>query len=428
MKETKPDLDYLTASIERVTFHNQDNGFCVLRANVKGHRDLITIIGNAATVHAGEQIECYGTWINDKNFGLQFKAQELKTITPTTMDGIEKYLSSGMVKGVGAYFAKKLIDSFGKDVLHVIESDPERLINVDGIGEKRKELIVSSWHEQKSIRNIMIFFQTNGVGTARSVRIYKIYGDQAIPLIQENPYRLATDIRGIGFKTADELAQKLGISSDSILRAKAGVLHVIHELCSNGHCAVLLNELISTSTELLQIPQNIIETAIAEEIITANIMQEQIQDQTCIYPRYLYNAEVQSAQHLKRLNSHGLPWGEINLKVAIDWVEKNTMVTLSQSQQQAIYTVLASKISIITGGPGVGKTTLVNSILKIILSKKLAIALCAPTGRAAKRLTETTNITAKTIHRLLEIEPKSFVFKHNQNNPLPIDVIIIDES
>lgn len=421
-------LEFLAGSVERVTFHSEQSGFCVLRAKVKGHRELVTVTGSAASIAAGEFIECQGNWINDKKHGLQFKTTHLKIVPPSTLEGIEKYLGSGMIKGIGPHFAKKLIRAFGDAVFDVIENSPARLTELEGIGEKRQRQVVVAWAEQKAIRNIMVFLQSHGVGTARAVRIYKTYGDDAIAKVTENPYRLALDIWGIGFKTADNLAEQLGIAKDALIRAQAGVRHVLQELCDKGHCAALHTELVSASIALLDIPTMIIEDAITHEVNAKNLFCDTIADQNCIYPAALYQAEKNSAEHIQRINHGEPPWGNIDSEKAIPWVEEKTGLKLSASQQSAIHTVLKNKISIITGGPGVGKTTLVNSLLKIIRAKRMAIALCAPTGRAAKRMTETTGLTAKTIHRLLDFSPEIYAFKHNQENPLPIDVLVIDES
>ncbi len=421
-------LESVQGSVERVTFHSEESGFCVLRLKVKGNRDLVTVIGNAASISAGEYVECLGTWFNDKKHGLQFKTQQLKTIQPTTLEGIEKYLGSGMVKGIGPHFAKKLVNAFGENVFEVIEQEPNRLLKLPGIGVKRKARVISAWAEQKAIRHIMVFLQSYGVGTARAVRIYKTYGDNAIDRVQENPYRLATDIRGIGFKTADTLAEKLGIAKDSSMRAQAGVCHVLQELCDHGHCAVEQQQLITASHQLLDIPVTIIETAIEQELEQRSLVKDDIHEQTCIFPVSLFMAETKAAGYLKRLITGPLPWGDIDASKAIPWVEQKTNLQLAASQRQAIATVLKSKVAIITGGPGVGKTTLVNSLLKIFCEKKLQVGLCAPTGRAAKRLTETTGLVAKTIHRLLDFDPKTFGFKHNQENPLSINLLIVDEA
>jgi exodeoxyribonuclease V alpha subunit len=421
-------MEQLQGAVERVTFHSEATGFCVLRTKVKGHRDVVTVIGSAPSITAGEYIECRGIWTNDKTHGLQFKADYLKAIQPTTLEGIEKYLGSGMVKGIGPHFAKKLVHAFGESVFDVIEQTPERLLTLAGIGQKRKDRVLSAWSEQKAIRNIMVFLHGHGVGTARAVRIYKTYGDKAVQIVEENPYRLARDIHGIGFKTADNLAEKLGIEKDSLMRAQAGVSHVLQSLCDNGHCAAERTQLIKASVELLEIAESVIEHALEAEIKEEVLVEDSIREMPCIYPVSLYIAETRSAEQLKRLNQGTPPWGVIDADKVIPWVEQQTALALSDSQREAIEVVLKSKIAIMTGGPGVGKTTIVKSLLGIIEAKALRIGLCAPTGRAAKRLTETTRMTAKTIHRLLDFDMKTYGFKHNQNNLLPLDVLIIDEA
>lgn len=376
----------LKGSIERVTFHSESSGFCVLRINVKGYREVVTVIGSAASVTAGEYVECLGFWINDRQHGQQFKTTVLKVIAPTTLGGIEKYLGSGMVKGIGPHFAKKLVTAFGADVFDVIEQAPERLLELTGIGKKRQQRVTGAWSEQKAIREIMVFLQSHGVGTSRSVRIYKTYGEQAIEKVRENPYRLALDIHGIGFKTADTLAQKLGIAPDSLIRAQAGVRHVLQEWSSEGHCAAIRETLCDMAVKLLEIPAAIIDEAITAELVEGNLIAETINQAEAIFLTPLYRAEVGCATHLLRLNQGEPLWGAIDAHKAIPWVEGQTGLTLSASQRTAIELVLKHKVAVITGGPGVGKTTLVNSILKIFSAKRLNIGLCAPTGRAAKRL------------------------------------------
>jgi exodeoxyribonuclease V alpha subunit len=418
----------LQGSIERVTFHSESSGFCVLRVNVKGYRDFVTVIGSAASVTAGEYVECLGVWVNDRQHGQQFKATVLKIVAPVTLDGIEKYLGSGMVKGIGPHFAKKLVKAFGELVFDVIEQTPERLLELPGIGKKRQQRVTSAWNEQKAIRAIMVFLQSHGVGTSRSVRIYKTYGEEAIDKVRENPYRLALDIHGIGFKTADTLAQKLGIAPDSLIRAQAGVRHVLQEWSGEGHCAAIRQTLCEMAVKLLEIPAAIIDEAIAAELVEGNLTAEINGEQEAIFLTPLYRAEVGCATHLLRLNQGEPPWGFIDAEKAIPWVEGQTGLTLSSSQRTAVELVLTHKVAVITGGPGVGKTTLVNSILKILKAKHLNIGLCAPTGRAAKRLFESTGLEAKTVHRLLEFDPAIFAFKRNEELQLEIDCLVIDES
>ena len=418
----------IQGSIERVTFHSESSGFCVLRIKVKSYKELITVIGSAPSVNAGEYVECLGFWTNDRQHGQQFKATVLKIVAPTTLDGIEKYLGSGMVKGIGPHFAKKLVKAFGELVFDVIEQSPERLLELPGIGKKRQQRVTNAWSEQKIIREIMVFLQSHGVGTSRSVRIYKTYGEEAIKKVRENPYRLALDIHGIGFKTADTLAQKLGIAPDSLIRAQAGVRHVLQEWSSEGHCAADRQTLCAMAVKLLAIPVAIIDAAITAELVEGNLIAEIINQDEVIFLTPLYRAEICCATHLLRLNQGEPPWGSIDAQKAIPWVEGQTRLMLSTSQCAAIELVLQHKVAVITGGPGVGKTTLVNSILKILSAKHINISLCAPTGRAAKRLSESTGLEAKTVHRLLEFDPAVFAFKRNDELPLELDCLVIDEA
>jgi exodeoxyribonuclease V alpha subunit len=419
--------EQLAGSVERVTFHSEETGFCVLRVKVRGHRDLETVVGTAPSITPGEYVECEGWWVTDRTHGLQFKTVHLRVVPPTTLEGIEKYLGSGMVKGIGPHFAKKLVHAFGEQVFEVIEQTPERMTELDGIGPKRKKRVVDAWAEQKVIRSIMVFLHSHGVGTARAVRIYKTYGDDAIAKVRENPYRLALDIHGIGFKTADALAQRLGIPKDAVIRAQAGVRHVLQEFADDGHCAVIQNELVDTATTMLEIPVSIVEHAIELELQEENLIAESIVGKPCLFLTPLYRAEVSVASSLMRLLDGEVPWGQIDPAVAIPWVEKKTGRVLSPSQRDAVAQVLTGKVNVITGGPGVGKTTIVMSILKALQAKRMRVLLCAPTGRAAKRLTESTGVEAKTIHRLLAFDPKSYGFTHGQTNPLAADLVVVDE-
>lgn len=421
-------VERLAGSVERVTFHSEESGFCVLRVKVRGQRDLVTVVGSAASVSPGEYVECLGSWHNDRTHGLQFKARQLQVVPPSTREGIEKYLGSGMVKGIGPHFAKVLVKAFGEDVFNVIENEPEKLTTLPGIGPKRMERVTSAWAEQKVIREIMVFLQSHGLGTARAVRIFKTYGDEAIIKVTENPYRLALDIHGIGFKTADTLAQKLGIAPDSLIRAQAGVRHVLQELSGEGHCACERGRLIDLASQLLEIPADVIEEGVARELEEERLVAEEIDGQPCLFLTPLYRAEVGVADNLRRLQDRAPSWGNIDADKAIPWVEEKTRLSLSDSQKQAVRLALASKVVIITGGPGVGKTTLVNSLLRIIRAKGTDVLLCAPTGRAAKRLSESTGLEAKTIHRTLEFDPASFGFKRNRENPLDADLVVVDEA
>jgi exodeoxyribonuclease V alpha subunit len=421
-------IEVLAGLVERVTFHNAENGFCVLRVKARGHRDLVTTIGHAAMISAGEWITASGTWLNDRNHGLQFKAHFLKTSAPSTVDGIEKYLGSGMIRGIGPVYAKRLVKMFGKDVFDIIEATPARLREVDGIGPKRADKITSGWADQKVIREIMVFLHEHGVGTARAVRIFKTYGTDAVQVMSENPYRLAKDIRGIGFRTADLIAEKLGIEKTAMIRVRAGISFALTEAMGNGHCGLPRAELIGLAEKLLEVPSALIESALQEELVEETVTADRVADEDCVFLTGLYLAERGIAEQLKRVRSGPLPWPEVDADKALPWIEKKTDLTLAASQAEAIRLALKSKIMVITGGPGVGKTTIVNSILRILAAKHVKLLLCAPTGRAAKRMFEATGMEAKTIHRLLEFDPKAFGFKRNDDNPLDCDLLVVDES
>ena len=421
-------VERLSGPVERVTFHSEESGFCVLRVKVKGQRELITVIGATASITPGEYVECIGIWHNDRTHGLQFKANQLKVVPPSTLEGIEKYLGSGMVKGIGPHFAKILVKAFREEVFTVIETEPGKLLALPGIGKKRMERVTSAWAEQKVIREIMVFLQSHGIGTGRAVRIYKTYKEESIIKVTENPYRLALDIHGIGFKTADTLAMKLGIAPDSLIRAQAGVRHVLQEIAAEGHCAAPWDTLVEAAVKLLEITAPIIEEAVHAEVAEENLVQEDIGGKLCLFLTPLHRAETGTATGMLRLLRGKPTWGTIVAEKAIPWVEGKTGLTLSDSQRDALTLSLSSKVVVITGGPGVGKTTLVNSILHVIRAKNVEVLLCAPTGRAAKRLTESTGIEAKTIHRLLEFDPKSNGFKRGRENPLVADLVVIDES
>src|SRR6204780_4490692 len=421
-------LEVLAGLVERVTFHNAENGFCVLRAKARGHRDLVTVIGHAATIGAGEWITASGEWVNDRTHGQQFKARFLRTSTPTSIDGIERYLSSGMIRGIGPVYAKKLVRVFGEKVFDVIETQPERLREVDGIGPVRAKGIVTAWAEQKVVREIMVFLHSHGVGTARAVRIFKTYGADAIQVMTENPYRLARDIRGIGFKTADAIAMKLGIEKTPIVRVRAGISYALTDAMDDGHCGLPTDQLIPLAVELLEAPEEMILTALELERSEGAAIADKVGETACTFLAGLYRAEQAIAERLIRIASGRLPWPWIDEEKAVPWIEKRSGLQLADSQRAAIRLALMAKALVITGGPGVGKTTIVNSILKILAAKGVRLLLCAPTGRAAKRMTEATGVEAKTIHRLLGVDPKAGGFKRNADNPLDCDLLVVDEA
>jgi exodeoxyribonuclease V alpha subunit len=420
--------EVLAGLVERVTFHNAENGFCVLRAKARGHRDLVTVVAHAAIISAGEWITASGEWINDRAHGQQFKARFLKTSAPSSIDGIEKYLGSGMIRGIGPVYAKKMVKAFGEKVFDVIEAEPDRLREVTGIGAVRAKRITDAWAEQKVVREIMVFLHSNGVGTARAVRIFKTYGADAVQVMTENPYRLARDIRGIGFKTADAIAMKLGIEKTAMIRLRAGISYALTEAMDEGHCGLPTDQLIPLAEELLEAPKELIVTALDLERSEGAVIADTVGDAACTFLAGLYRAEQAIADRLIRIVNGRPPWAWIDEGKALPWVEKRSGLQLADSQTAAIRLALTAKALVITGGPGVGKTTIVNSILKILAAKGVRLLLCAPTGRAAKRMTEATGVEAKTIHRLLEVDPKSGGFKRNADNPLDCELPVVDEA
>ena len=419
--------EVLAGVVERVTFHNADSGFCVLRVKARGHRDLVTVIGHAATISAGEWVTASGEWVNDRTHGQQFKARFIRTSAPTSVEGIEKYLGSGMIRGIGPVYAKKMVRAFGEKVFDVIEAEPDRLREVTGIGPMRAKRITDAWAEQKIVREIMVFLHSNGVGTARAVRIYRNYGADAVQVMTENPYRLARDIRGIGFKTADAIAMRLGIERTAMIRVRAGISYALSEAMDDGHCGLPTGELEPLAVELLEVPKELVRTALDLELAEGTVIADKVGNMACVFLAGLHRAEKVIAERIRRLTNGTLPWPYIDPEKALPWIEKKTGLSLAPSQVAAVRLALLSKVLVITGGPGVGKTTIVNTILRILAAKGVNLLLCAPTGRAAKRMTEATGFEAKTIHRLLEVDPSAGGFKRNAENPLDCDLLVVDE-
>ncbi len=418
----------LAGTVERVTFHNAENGFAVLKVKARGKRDLITVVGHAAAISAGEFITASGAWVSDRTHGLQFKAQVLKATTPTTAEGIERYLASGQMRGIGPAMARRIVAMFGDATFDIIETTPERLQEVAGIGPMRTARIVAGWAEQKAVREIMIFLHSHGVGTARAVRIFKTYGHEAIKVMSEDPYRLARDVRGIGFRSADAIAEKLGVEKTAPQRLRAGVSFALQTAMDEGHCGLPLDLLVGLAERLLEVDASLIRVAAAEAVTTGEVVEDDVEGQRCLFLKGLYLAEQSIAERLLRRAGGSPPWPAIDLDRAIEWMEGRTAKTLSPSQRAAVRLVIASKIAILTGGPGVGKTSTLDTILRILLAKGVRVALAAPTGRAAKRMTEQTGVEAKTIHRLLEVSPKHGGFLRNEENPLDCDLLVVDET
>jgi exodeoxyribonuclease V alpha subunit len=418
--------DQLSGTIERVTFHNPENGFIVLRVEARGIRGPVTVVGQTPRAVAGEFVEASGKWTDDPEFGKQFKADSLRILPPSTVEGIEKYLGSGLVKGIGPVYARKIVAVFGARTLQVIDESPTFLKEIRGIGAKRIQLIRESWRQQQAVRDIMVFLQSNGVGSAHAARIYKTYGDRALDLVKTNPYRLADDIWGIGFQTADQLALRLGFERQSIERAQAALRHILQEASSDGHCGYPEERVWQDAEKATGIDLNVLRDAAQRLIEQQELIREtERTPEPWLYLRKFYHAETGVAERLLHLKQGTHPLPAVDVDVALAWIEKKMALTLAASQREAIRQAATQKVLVITGGPGVGKTTLVRGILELFLAKKLRGALCAPTGRAAKRLAESTGQTASTIHRLLEFDQRGP--QRNAERPLELDFLVVDE-
>jgi len=419
----------LAGVIERITFHNLDNGYCVLKVQAKGHREPVAVVGYLSSAIAGEFIEAKGEWIADRQHGQQFKASELRTTPPHTTAGIVKYLGSGLVKGIGPKYAQKIVEQFGEKTLEVIDQSPAFLKQVKGLGPKRIELIRTSWKQNRAVHKIMAFLQSFGIGTARAVRIYKTYGENAVEQVRSNPYRLSTDIWGVGFRTADELALKLGIPRDSPRRAEAAVRYILQEASAKGHVGLPQDVVREQTAALTEIVPEIVQKAIDDLRLQDELVLEAIPEQSdLLYLKPLHLAECGVARGMIALRSGVHPLPAVDVAKALAWVEQKMGIEFAEAQREAVRQAITQKVLVLTGGPGTGKTTIVRAILEIFRAKQQRVALCAPTGRAAKRLTESTGQEAKTIHRLLEFDAAIGTFRRSRENPLDLDLLVVDET
>jgi exodeoxyribonuclease V alpha subunit len=422
---TRPTLEGV---LERIVFFNEENSFTVARLQVPGKKDLVTIVGALPLSTPGETLRLKGQWVVDTKFGQQFRVESCLSVLPATIIGIQKYLGSSLVKGIGPVMAKRIVDKFGLDTFDIIEENPERLTEAEGIGPIRTERITKAWQEQKQIREVMVFLQGHEISPAYAVKIFRAYGDKSVSVVKENPYRLALDISGIGFKTADKVARSMGIDPNSQIRAEAGIIHVLSELVDEGHCYYPYDELKQKVAELLEIDPAILETALAALAREERILIEVLPETKAVYLTPLHVAEANVARRLKTLMASPKQALQIDVEKAIAWVESTSHINLAETQKLALRKTIIGKVVVLTGGPGTGKTTLINSLVKILEKKGQRIVLASPTGRAAKRLSEVTGREAKTIHRLLEFSPKEGGFKRNEDNPLDADLVVIDEA
>lgn len=418
----------LQGTVERITYVNEENQYVVARLAVPGSHELATVVGNMPSLTPGETLRLHGTWTQHKKYGDQFQVERYETIVPATLVGIQRYLGSGLIKGIGPVFAQRLVDAFGLDTLQLIEVQPARLREVEGIGPKRLQRITAAWAEQKEIREVMLFLQGHGVSSAYAVKIFKAYGAAAIATVKANPYRLAQDIYGIGFKTADHIAQNLGVPSDSPLRARAGIIHVLHALSDEGHVYAPEADLLKEAEATLEIPRALLAEAVTDLTREEQVVAEELSEgDRAIYLKALHVAEEQVARRLCDLLRAPRPAVPIDVEKALAWVEGVTTMRLASQQQEAIRMALSQKALVITGGPGTGKTTILRCIILILERKGIRMCLTSPTGRAAKRMSEATGREATTIHRLLEWSPTHGGFQRNAQRPLETDLLIVDE-
>jgi exodeoxyribonuclease V alpha subunit len=429
-------LEQLQGQIERITFTSEETGYTVAKVKVYGRKELVTIVGNMINPTPGEIIKMKGEWVNNPQYGEQFKFSFCQTSVPASVYGIEKYLGSGLIKGIGPIMAKRIVKMFKEETLNVIENETDKLTSVNGIGTKRIGMIKRAWEEQKEIREVMIFLQSHGVSSAYAAKIYKQYGNGSIKVVQENPYRLATDIFGIGFLTADKIAEKLGFARDSDLRAAAGILYVLHELTDEGHVYYPYELLIGKCKEILDIDREVIVKAMGAVAVSKQIIIEDLnsdiaefrENNKAVYLSGYHIAEKNLATRLKTLINAPQSIRKIDPEKAIQWIQEKLSINFAEKQVEAIRCAAKNKVMIITGGPGTGKTTIINAVLKIFSALKANIMLAAPTGRAAKRMSETTGHEAKTIHRLLEYNMRKGGFQKNEEYPLDCQLLIIDEA
>jgi exodeoxyribonuclease V alpha subunit len=439
--------DTLIGTVERITYYNEENGYTVAQLTPEGREYTVTVVGSLLDASPGESLRLHGQWTSHARYGRQFQVERYTTVLPATAAGIEKYLGSGLIKGVGPVTARRIVRRFKLDTLRIIEEEPQRLREVLGIGQKRAALIERAWEEQKAIKEVMVFLQSHNVSTAHAVKIYKTYGDASIDVVRSDPYRLARDIHGIGFLTADKIARELGLAQDSPQRVQAGISYTLSQMADEGHVFAPQGELIHESTKILDVPPALvaegIESLAAEqqihvepliyESLDPELASRQIQEDRAVYLLPFYYGEIGVTNRLKALldeeQSRLAFFRDADLERVFDHLAGQGGLALNEGQREAVRTALTHKVAVLTGGPGTGKTTAVRTIIRLLESRNYSYALAAPTGRAAKRLAEATGREAKTIHRLLEFKPQQgSQFQRNEENPLAADMVIVDET
>lgn len=425
-------MQEISGYIERITFHNEENGYTVAQLQQPKKQQLTCIVGSMPGIQVGESLRCLGEWKNHLVHGLQFEVSSFYAEIPADVMGIQKYLGSGLIKGIGKKYAERIVQCFGASTLSIIDTESERLSEVPGLGKKRIEQIKSSWQEQRSIRDVMVFLQTYNVSPSFAQKIYKTYGNQSISKVQENPYALARDIFGIGFKTADSLAKKMGMALDAPQRLDAGIEYTLSELSSEGHVCYPVDEFLKEIEKTFETKSEQILSRFPslkeEHRIELHDLIEKGEKRSFIWLRPLFLAEQGLVREIKRLTAYPSSLRPIDTGRALLWVQEKLKIELAMNQQTAVIAALTKKLHIITGGPGTGKSTITNAILSITQQLTDKIVMAAPTGRAAKRMSEITGHKATTIHSLLSFDFKKKGFKHNRDNPIDCDLIIIDEA
>ncbi|MEM9594384.1 MAG: ATP-dependent RecD-like DNA helicase [Acidobacteriota bacterium] len=415
--------------VERIVFANRETGWAVVSATVRGRGEM-TLTGPLLGVQPGETLKVTGSWVHDRRYGKQLQVERFETVRPATLIGIERYLSSGLVEGIGGTLAKGLVQAFGLDTLEVIDHQPERLREVPGIGAKRSERIVAAWKRQRGVRDVMVFLRSHGISANWASKIHRHYGDDALRVVQETPHRLARDIFGIGFVTADKIARDVGVAKDAPERADAGVLHILRQGVDQGHLFLPEQDLLTAAARLLDLAGEPVEAALGRLLDAGDLVAADAGDPLGrgIFPRRLARAEAGLAAGLRALTAQKELPLDIEVERAVAWYESRSGIELASQQRHALAMALTSKVLVLTGGPGTGKTTLIRGVVEILGKKGLRLALTAPTGRAARRLADATGEDAKTLHRLLEFQPETRRFARGPGHPLSADLVVVDEA